>query len=57
MMANKNTPFVTLMGRAEPFEADSSQFFAAFNRLVMLMSCSDAQMSGSGDFPGDNDKQ
>ena len=55
-MVNINTRFVGLMSHAIPFEANTSKFFAAFDGLVVLTSCSDAEMSRSGDFCAD-DKQ
>ena len=44
-----------LMGRTEGFEAYWSQFFADFDGFVVLTSRSDAYISRSGDFRGDDD--
>ena len=56
-VANINALFVTLMGCTKGIEAYWSQFFANFNRFVVLTSHSDAQISRCGDFHGDNDKR
>ena len=55
-MVNINIRFVVLVSHAIPSEANTSKFFAAFDGLVVLISCSDAEMSRSGDFCVD-DKQ
>ena len=53
-MANINTLFAMLLGCAKGFEAYRSQFFADFDRFVVLTSLSDAYISRSGDFCGDD---
>ena len=57
-MGNKTTLFVMFVDHAKRLKpSHSSQFFADFNRLVMLTSCSDAYMLRSGDFYGDDNRQ
>ena len=49
-MVNINTQSVVFASRAMQFEANTSKFFAAFDGLVALISCSDAEMLRFGDF-------
>ena len=54
-VANINARFATLVVRTKGFEAYWSQFFADFDGFVVLTSRSDAYISRSGDFCGDDD--
>ena len=52
-MASENARFVALVD-CRRFEAKSSQFFDAFDSLIVLTICSDAYISRSGDFRADD---
>ena len=53
----QNTLFVTLVGLAKGIEAYWSQFFADFDRFIMLTCRSDAYILRSGDFRADNNSR
>ena len=53
----QNDTICDVCGPCQTIKTHSSQFFADFNRLVMLTSCSDAYMLRSGDFCGDDNRQ
>ena len=54
-MADENARFVAFVDRCRRFEAKSSQFFDAFDSLIVLTICSHAYISRSGDFRDDDD--
>ena len=53
-MVNINARFAMLVGCAKGFKAYLSQFFAGFDRFVVLTSGLDAYISRSEDFCGDD---
>ena len=54
-VAGENAQFVALVDQCCRFEAKSSQFFDAFDSLIVLIICSDAYISRSDDSRADND--